>query len=322
MDFLLVGLGLAALFGGAEFLVRGAVSLARRLGVPPLMIGMTVVALATSAPEIVVSLDAVLLGASALMVGNLIGSNIANALLVLGLTALFAPIVVARRSLSTDTLFYCLATAAAVGFTFWGGVNRWAAGGLLVLYVTQFAVAYRRESRAEGACEVHRHSAEDTVPLPRSPALSALLALGGLAGILAGAEMVVTGAVEVAGRLGMSEEIIGLTIVAIGTSLPEIAASTVAAYRGHTDVAVGNVVGSNLLNLSAIAGVAGLVAPYEIPDHIRDFDVWVLVVASLAIVPALLGRIRLGRRWGLALLGGYGLYLAATVFLPVATSGP
>ena len=321
MEFLLVGLGLAALFGGAEALVRGAVGLARRLGVPPLMIGMTVVALATSAPEIVVSLDAVLRGASALMVGNLVGSNIANALLVLGLTALFAPIVVARRSLTTDTLFFCLATAAVAGFAFWGGVNRWAAGGLLALYVTQFIVAYRRESKAEGASEIHLHSADDTVPSPRSAGLAVLLALGGLIGILAGAEMVVTGAVEVAGRLGMSEEIIGLTIVAIGTSLPEIAASTVAAYRGHTDVAVGNVVGSNLLNLSAIAGVAGIVAPYRIPDHIRDFDVWILIAASLVIVPALLGRIRLGRRWGLALLAGYGLYLAATMFLPGTASG-
>ena len=224
--------------------------------------------------------------------------------------------MVARRSLTTDTLFFCLATTAVAGFTFWGGVNRWAAGGLLALYFTQFVVAYKRETRAEGACEVHRHSADDTVPFPRSMWLAALLALGGLTGILVGAEMVVTGAVEVAGRLGMSEEIIGLTIVAVGTSLPEIAASTVAAYRGHTDVAVGNVVGSNLLNLSAIAGIAGLVSPYEIPGHIQDFDIWILIAASLAIVPALLGRMRLGRRWGLALLIGYGLYLVATVFAP------
>ena len=194
MDFVLVGLGFAALFGGAELLVRGAIGLARRMGVPPLMIGMTVVAFATSSPEIIVSLDAVLRGASALMVGNLVGSNIANALLVLGITGLFAPIVVARRVLTIDTVFFCLVTAAAAALTFLGTVDRWAASGLLGLYVAQFTVAYRRRTRTQAGSADGNAGASDTIAVPQKMFLALPMGVGGLAVVLVGAEMVVTGA--------------------------------------------------------------------------------------------------------------------------------
>ncbi|MGB0748568.1 MAG: calcium/sodium antiporter [Magnetospiraceae bacterium] len=306
-------IGFALLLGAAEILVRGAVSLARILGISPLVIGMTVVAFGTSAPEFVVSGQAALDGVAGIALGNVIGSNIANIMLILGVAGLIMPIKVNPKMLRSDALiliavtalFVVLCLAQALGLI--GGVI------LLVAFIAFLVTSYVRETRSRNPeAQMHAQEAEEVEALKGGPWVAAAATVGGLAGIIFGADLLVTGGTEIARTFGVSEEVIGLTMIAIGTSLPELAASAVAARRGHADVAVGNVVGSNLFNILGVMGVAAVLAPapIAIADQIFQFDLWVLAGATVILLPFLTTNLRLDRWEAGLLLGGYVLYIA------------
>jgi len=315
MTYFQVVLGLALLLGGAEFLVRGAVQVSVKLGLSMLLIGMTVVAFGTSAPEFVVSLSAALDGSEAIALGNVVGSNIANILLILGATALLAPVVVDTRAVIRDGL---MLTGASVLFTWLclsGAVQQVAGGVMVLMLIGYFLRSYLRE-RTNGAASAHLHEreAEEFQDVKMSMGLAWLSVVGGLVALSFGADQLVTGASSIARSFGVSEEVIALTLIAFGTSLPELAASVVAARRGHTDVSIGNVIGSNLFNTLGVAGGVATVVPLSVPQQMIQFDLWVMMGATLMILAYLALGARLGRREGLLFLGAYGLYIAAQAF--------
>lgn len=257
-------IGGAALYFGAEWLVRGAAGIARSFGIRPLLVGLTVVAYGTSAPELVVGCGAAFEGKSALALGNVIGSNIANLGMILGITALISPPKV-EKGLIFRELPVLLLSALAVPVVLWDGVISRLEAGVLLFATFAFTVFLVRSAR--GATDPTVGDPDEAGELggisPQSRAGLAGLALLGLAVLLVGGKLFVDGASAVALALGMSERVVGLTIVAVGTSMPEMAASLVAALRGHSAIAVGNVIGSNIFNVLLILGAAGLVSPIE-----------------------------------------------------------
>ncbi|MAN80306.1 MAG: hypothetical protein CMM77_03000 [Rhodospirillaceae bacterium] len=314
--------GLAILMAAAEVMIRGAVGLARLFGLSPLLIGMTVVALGTSAPELVVSLDAALTGNAGIATGNIVGSNIANTLLIVGAAAVISPM--ARRSdrLYRDGALLILCTALFVMLC-WGDSLGMAQGVLLLIIFLGFmGSAYWRDINNPKASAERVGDVEEIGKVPEKPWIAWTATLGGLAGIAVGADLMVGGGVSVARSFGMGEEVIGLTLIAIGTSLPELAASVVAARRGHADVAIGNVVGSNMFNMLGIAGVVSMAAPLPVPSSMLAFDLWVMLGSLVLIVPAMTGWSGVSRAGALALLVLYGGYLAAQVVgLPETVAG-
>ena len=304
----LVG-GLALLTGGATALVRGASALALRLGLTPLVVGLTVVAFGTSAPELVVSVQAALAGAGGIAVGNVVGSNVANIGLILGLAVLVRPFAVDRSLLRRDVPVLLAVTLGAALVLADRTVGT-AEGAALVAGLAAYLVWSVRQARRDTAAAA---AVGADLPAPSGPAWrDLLLVAGGLIGLVGGADLFVGGAVALAEAAGVSSAVIGLTVVAIGTSLPELATSLVAAWRGESEIAAGNVVGSNLFNLLGILGVAALVRPIAAPD-LAMADVAVMVGFTLAMaVLMLLGR-RLVRLEGAALTSGYVAYLAYLV---------
>jgi cation:H+ antiporter len=314
MEWILLVSGLAALILGAEGLVRGGVGLARRLGVSPALVGVTIVAWGTSTPELVTSVGAALKGIDGIAVGNVVGSNIANVLLILGLAAAITPIAVDPRAVRRDALaslgaiglFIGVALTAPV-LTLWHGL---AFLGLLVM----LTVGTWLHDRANGApsAALHAAEAEEVARVPRNPALAAVMVLGGVGLLVLGAHLLVDAAVVLARGFGVSEVVIGLTLVAVGTSLPELVTSLVAALRRHSDVALGNVLGSNVYNILAILGVTSLVAPVSIPAAIARTDMSVMLAAAVAVLPAMLDG-RVGRPLALAMLAGYAAYMGLLI---------
>jgi cation:H+ antiporter len=273
-------LGGAALYFGAEWLVRGAAGLARSFGIRPMIVGLTVVAYGTSAPELVVSCSAALEGKSALALGNVVGSNVANLGLILGVTALISPPRV-EQGLIYRELPVLLLTVLAVPLLLWDGmISRVEATALVVasLAFTAFLIRSSRGKRDPSVADPDE-AGELGGLSPRSRAGLAGLAVVGLVILLVGGKLFVDGAVALALALGMSERVVGLTVVAIGTSLPEMAASLVAALRGHSAIAVGNVIGSNVFNVLLILGAAGLVSPIE--GSLGDLRLDLLTLAGL-----------------------------------------
>lgn len=312
-DALFILGGLVLLFGGGEALVRSAVSIARRLGVSPLVIGLTLVGFGTSAPELTTSLQAALGGAPGIAVGNVVGSNIANLLLILGLAALVAPIAVDRRALKRDGSML-VATTLGVGALLVFDLTTRPLGLAMVACLIAYVVfVYLAERRAMADASALLHAQEAAAVAAAGWGLSLALALGGLVGVVGGASLLVEGAVALATRAGVSETLIGLTLVAVGTSLPELATSAIAARRGQGDVALGNLVGSNIFNLLGILGVTAAVTPLAVPPEIAALDAWVMgAVTALALLLAVTGR-RVTRGEGtllLALYLGYVAYLA------------
>ncbi|SFE78229.1 calcium/sodium antiporter [Roseivivax sediminis] len=302
MDILLLALGLAALLGGGELLVSGAVTLAQRFRVPPMVIGLTLVGFGTSAPELFTSLNAALTGRPGIAVGNVVGSNIANILLIVGLSALLAPIAVDRARLSRDAGWLFAATAGGLALAALPVVGRLPAA-CLVLGLAAFLITTVRS----GASTV----AEAPAPAGARAVPAALRFTAGLALTLAGAVLLVDGATGLARAFGVSEAVIGLTLVAVGTSLPELVTSLLAARRGHGEVALGNVIGSNIFNLLGILGITALVSPLPVDPQIARFDVWIMAGATLLLVLfARTGR-RIARTEGAALLALYAAYLWA-----------
>jgi cation:H+ antiporter len=306
--------GLGLLFLGGEWLVRGAVAVSRRFGLSPLLIGMTIVAGCTAAPELVVSLDAALSGSSDIALGNVLGSNIFNVLAVIGVSALVVPIVVRPIELRRD-LGVMLASALVVALLAqWGEIGRVVGAIMMLGLVVYIVVSYRWEASHPGdpSAELHEHEAEEFATPPSLRRGAVYLAVG-LASLVLGARLLVDGATAIARGFGVSEAIIGLSLVALGTSLPELATSIVAAVRRHADVAVGNVVGSNIFNVLAILGTTAVVRPIDVAERIARVDVWVALAVSAALAVVLLIRGRVGRVLGACFLGGYVAYLATLV---------
>ncbi|MBW3552952.1 MAG: calcium/sodium antiporter [Gemmatimonadetes bacterium] len=317
MTIFLLLLGLGLLVVGAELLVRGASSLAGAAGIPPLVIGLTVVAFGTSAPELAVSLSATFGGEPDIALGNVVGSNIFNVLFILGISALVAPLVVARQVVRSEVPIMIVASALLWILAVDGLIGR-AEGGLLFAGIIAYtAVLIRNGRRATAA--VGRDDALGP-PTPARPVLDVATVVVGLVLLVQGSRWLVAGAVEIAGALGLSELVIGLTIVAAGTSLPELATSVIASVRGERDIAVGNVVGSNLFNILCILGLSALATPAGVPVSAAAlaFDIPVMTAVAVACLPVFFTG-HLIARWEGAVFLAY--YVAYTAFLVLSATG-
>ena len=311
--------GIALLGIGGDVLVRGAVGVAELLKVSPLFTGLVLVGFGTSTPELATSLDAVLQGSPEIAVGNVLGSNIANILLILGLTALVLPIPAERQAFRRDAPMLALATLSFVAVALLGGVGR--ASGLLfvALLIGYLVFVFRTESRRHDAsAELHTLEAGLLRSPHRRAGVSVALAVGGLAGVLLGADLLVKSSIAIATVLGIPETVIGLTIVAVGTSLPELATSLVAALKRQTDIALGNIIGSNIFNILGILGVSALVFPFEIPRALLVYDVWVLLAVTALLLGFALTNARITRVEGVVFLLLYASYL---LFLGARAAG-
>jgi cation:H+ antiporter len=305
----LAAIGLALLLFSADFMVRGAVGVARRAGLSPLIIGLTVVAIGTSAPELVTTLTATLDGAPDLALGNVIGSNLANMLLILGVAALIKPVACAPKVIARDGTMVLVATVLFVAMAMTGVFVLWHGIVLLAVLALYLGLTYRAERRMESD-SLHAKEVEEVSGVPERALIASLFLLGGLIGTVLGAKLLVDGGVAVAESLGVSKTVIGLTLVAIGTSLPELAIVVVASMRGHSDVALGNVLGSNIFNLLGITGVVAVVAPLEVSASLLQFDIWLLLGVTALLLPLMLTGGRLSRREGTLLVLLYAGFLA------------
>ena len=314
-------LGLVLLVAGADLLVRGAARLGLRFGLSPLVIGLTIVAFGTSSPELAVSVGAGLAGQADMAVGNIVGSNIFNVLAVLGISALIAPLLVQQQlvrfdvplAIGSSLLFFVMALDGRIGL---------ADGLLLTAGIVAYTVFAIRQSRREGTevqAEYEQEYGGASHWLDRLPVLLALIAVG-LALLVLGAAWLVDSAVGIARALGVSEVIIALTIVAAGTSLPELATSIVAALRGERDIAVGNVIGSGLFNLLAIGGIAAVVTAggLVVAPAVLNFDLPVMIAAAFACLPIFANGFSIARWEGGLFLSYYAVYVA---YLILAATG-
>ncbi len=304
--------GLVLLTLGADGLVRGAGTLARRAGVSALLVGLTVVAFGTSAPEVAVSVGASLGGRGDVALGNVVGSNIFNVLFILGLSALVTPLVVRRQLVRLDVPVMVVVSALPLVLALDGRLGRLEGALLLFLLVAYLANVGRLAARGRASSALVENTSEDAVALPSYGwPIDVLLAVGGLIFLVVGAQALVGGATELARAAGVSELVIGLTLVAAGTSLPEVATSVVASVRGQRDLAVGNVVGSNIFNVLAVLGAAAVVAPDGLPvaAGVRTFDFPVMLAVALVCLPVFVTGARISRLEGGVLLFYYALYL-------------
>ncbi len=312
--------GLIALVLGAELLVRGASRLALALGISPLVVGLTVVAFGTSSPELAVSVQAAWSGRVDIALGNVVGSNIINVLFILGLSALIVPLVVNRQLVRQEVPVMIGVSLLLWAFAANGGINRWEGLifiGLLAAYIT---LHLRQSRRDTAATREAKAPSVDQRSWESHWGVQVLLILGGLALLVLGANWLVEAAVTLARLLGVSEMVVGLTIVAFGTSLPEVATSILAAARGQRDIAVGNVVGSNIFNILAVLGVSAAVAPSDlrVAASLLAFDIPVMVAVAVACLPIFFTG-HLITRWNGALFLVY--YIAYTAFLVLASAG-
>ena len=317
MEFALVALGLVILLLAGDSLVRGAVNAALRLGVPALIVGLTIVAFGTSAPELLVSIQAIMDDAPGIALGNVVGSNIANILLVLGIPAIISGIHTGASDTTKSYVTMIAASVFFIGLAYFGPLT-WAHGLALLAFLAavladQFreALAHRRNGRAAAAAEEEEVEGAD----PSMPWWKIILfTVLGLVGLPLGADLLVENSVTIARQFGVSETVIGLTLVAVGTSLPELATTVMAAIRREADVALGNVIGSNLFNLLAIMGVASLFGDIDIDRQFLTFDFWVMLAASLLLAPFVFsGKLDLTKRWGILFVALYAAYLTALV---------
>ncbi|WP_421723185.1 calcium/sodium antiporter [Bauldia sp.] len=307
LSFSLACLGLGVLMWSCDTFVDWARETAVHLKVSPMVIGLTIVAFGTSAPELVVSVHSAAIGSGALAVGNIAGSNIANTLLILGAAAVIRPVVVGRNNFIRDTFVWAAATVALVGFAY-GGEFNWPIGLLFIAGLALYlSVLFRSEKTVEAV--VPREDVVEHKPRSfwRSYGLPILL----LAGIGFGAHLAVENSVDLARGLGVSEAIIGVTLLAVGTSLPELATALVCIRKAESEMLVGNVIGSNIFNILAVMGVASLVAPIAVPPHMLLVDFPVLLAVTVASLFFLRTNWLLSRREGYACLAGYTAYLGS-----------
>jgi cation:H+ antiporter len=304
--------GLVALLAGAESLVRGASRIALSFGVTPLVVGLTIVALGTSSPELAVSIGAVLAGNSDLAIGNVIGSNIFNVLVIVGLSALAAPLVIHAQVVRQEVpimIGAALLLAVVILDARLGRLD----GALLLVLLAGYIVFLVRQARAETRRTQHEY--EEAMPRQdawdRHWSVQLLLIAAGLGLLVLGSEWLVSSSVAFARALGVSDLIIGLTIIAAGTSLPEVATSVLAALRGERDIAVGNAIGSSTFNILGCLGAAGLVSSsgLTIAPAVMNFDLWVMVAVSVACLPVFMAGRQIGRLTGVAFIAYYAAYV-------------
>jgi cation:H+ antiporter len=309
--FLLLGLGLLA-FGG-DILIRGAVGLSERLRVPPLVIGMTVVAFGTSLPELLVSVAAGYEGNGGIAIGNVVGSNIANILLILAVPALFGVTKLDDEGIGRNLVILLAVTAIFMGMLWTGAVGRLSGLlllGMFALFVRDQIVLARSHRDMMAAHEYH----DEIGPAPQGGWAIAALILTGLALLPVGADLTVNGASGIARSLGVSDELIGLTVVAVGTSLPELAASLLAVMRNNGGVAVGNVIGSNIFNILAIMGVTATAFPLSVAPRMWIFDMWVMGATALMLAAMAVRRMQIDIRASGLMAGAYASYVGVSLF--------
>ncbi len=316
--------GLVLLVAGAELLVRGAAKLALRFGVSSLVVGLTVVAFGTSAPELAVSIDSARRGAVDIAVGNVVGSNIFNVLFILGVCAIVMPLVISRQIIRQEVPIVIGASMLLVVLARDGSIGRFDAGlftVLVIAYTTMLIVQSRRaissgkvETEAASATDLEAEGVSLTSAWDEKVGAQIGLIIGGLALLILGSRWLVSSATAFAESLGVSDVVVGLTIVAAGTSMPEVATSVMATIRGHREIAVGNVIGSNIFNILMVLGVSGLVAPrpLAVAASIQHFDLWVMLAVAVACLPIFFTGTRIAR-WEGGLFVGY--YVAYTVYL-------
>ncbi|WP_417525098.1 calcium/sodium antiporter [Marinovum sp.] len=315
MVWLLCGLGLVILVLAGDALVKGAVNLALRVGIPALIVSLTIVAFGTSAPELLIAIEAVMQGAPGIAMGNVVGSNTANILLVLGLPAILSGLHTSGCDTRKTYVQMLLASVLFIGLAFFGVFAWWSAlillaalGGML-FHASRTAVRHRREARAAVETLDDLEGADPDMSWPK---IAMFLGLG-LVGLPVGADLLVENASVIAKRYGVSDTVIGLTLVAVGTSLPELATTVMAALRRQADVALGNVIGSNMFNLLAIIGIAALIEPIPVDRQFLTFDLWVMLASSLLIFPFVFLRWDMGRAWGVALTALYVGYVVVVI---------
>ncbi|OYW52155.1 MAG: sodium:calcium antiporter [Hyphomicrobium sp. 32-62-53] len=324
---LLLG-GFVLLVIGGEMLVRGAVAVAEKLGMSPLLIGLILVGLGTSAPELVTSVQAALAGSPGIAIGNIVGSSISNILLILGLSALITPMAVQSKALRRDGVAVVVSALLFATISYFGNLDRITGSIFVILLAAYLIYAYRQEksptaasdghtaalAKAEAFGELHdsvigHRAAAETRAGGTGILHSLLTALVGLAVVVLGGKLLVDGAIGIARSYGMTETVIGLTIVAFGTSMPEFVTSVVAAIRKHADVALGNIMGSNIYNILGIGGATGLIQPTSVPSDIVRFDNLVMVAASVAMFAFAWRGYQINRIEGALLLMGYVAYI-------------
>lgn len=312
----LVG-GLVVLIVAGDVLVRGSVSVAERLGIPTLVIGLTIVAFGTSAPELVISLRAAIDGLSGIAIGNVVGSNIANVLAVLGLPALFAATSCDENGAVRNSVFMVAITAIFIGMAFHSPISRLDGTILLVLLALFLweSVRATRRHRAQNVGAAAVADGDEDLPfdevegVPDNVGLAILFIVLGLIGLPLGAHFTIEGASALARDWGVSDAVIGLTVVALGTSLPELMTSLMAAIRGHAAVALGNVIGSNIFNLVAIMGITSMVVPLQVPPEVLRLDLWAMLACALLVLAFAAFKVTI--RWpsGIILCALYALYI-------------
>ncbi|MBQ8785295.1 MAG: calcium/sodium antiporter [Alphaproteobacteria bacterium] len=305
----LILVGFVLLMVGAEYTVRGAVAIANKLKIPPIIIGLTIVAFGTSAPEFVVSIRAALSGGAGISIGNVVGSNVANVLLILGAAAMIYPITCERRVFLKDFTFLLAVNIIFVVFSFTGTFVMWQGIVMLLLLFAFIYYNYRNSINSEP-------DEESTSPIAEKNWLFVVgVTVLGLAGIIYGADLLVKGAVDIARILGISEEIIGLTIIAVGTSLPELATTIMAAIRHQNGVALGNVVGSNIWNIVFIMGFTSTVIDVPVPQQFIYYDMWVMLLSTIILLPIMMTKSRISRIEGTFFVIIYALYLVSQILI-------
>lgn len=313
MNFLLLILGVALLTAGGEALIRGSLAAANRLGVSPLLSGLVIVGFGTSMPELVVSVVAALEEKPDIAVGNVVGSNIGNILLILGICALITPMAVRPLALRRDAVTVVAASVLFLVLVGGSALGRADGAVLLTALVAFLLWAYWSEQfHAAPSAELHKAEATELTVLPKSIVWTIGTVLAALLLLIFGSQVLLAGAVGIAGYFGVSEAAIGLTLVAVGTSLPELSVSVIAALRRHADVAIGNVLGSNIFNLLGILGVSALLQPLPIHARVLQFDQWIMLGTSVLLLLFLYTGSRLNRVEGAMLLIGYVVYVGLT----------
>ncbi len=300
-DILMIAAGLVLLFFGGEWLVQSSTAIARRIGLSTLLVSVVIVGFGTSTPELLVSLQAALQDASEIALGNIVGSNICNVLLIMGLGAVICAIPCGQKEVKRETLAVLMASLLLAGLSFYGMIDR-PVGVLFLALITGYMIYCVR---------AEKNGAEGTIP-EKSVNLARMIpwALVSLVLLVAGAKLLVSGAVMMARDFGVSEAVIGLTIVAVGTSLPELAATVAAARRRETDVIIGNILGSNFFNILGILGVTAVVAPIPFNGQIAQVDVWIMLAVAIMLVPYAFRIGVISRTGGVLFLGLYGVYIA------------
>ncbi|MFC3119615.1 calcium/sodium antiporter [Jhaorihella thermophila] len=311
LDLGYVAAGLVLLFIGGEGLVRGSVAIAERLGISKLLIGLVIVGFGTSTPELLVSVNAALDGAPEIALGNAVGSNIANVLLIVGVAVAILPIAGWERTAVREALVATLVALVLVGLVQGAYIERLEGAAMLTVLIGYLFASYWLERRSSETDTFQQEAAEfEDIPIG-NVWVSVAFVVAGIAALVFGADLLVGGAVNIARAFGVSEAVIGLSLVAVGTSLPELATAITAAIRRHSDVVLGNVIGSNIFNILAILGTTAVILPIEVSERFREFDTHVMLAASVLLLGLLAVAPRISRLWGIVMLGAYGAYMTA-----------